>query len=91
MNIMDIIIKWFTIIFLVVFVLSIIVFNIARLFYWIKCFKIKDCSKRDCPFQIFCYKYEEVYTEEDIERITKMLEEKSQNEWKDMKDPKSKT
>lgn len=79
MEIMDIILKWFTIIFLAVFFLSIIVFNVARVFYWIKCFKIEDCSRRDCPFHIFCYKYEEVYTQEDIERITKMLEE----EWGD--------
>ena len=80
---MDIILEWFTIIFLAVFVASIVVFNLARLFYGIKCFKVEDCSHRDCPFRIFCYKYVEAYTDEDIERIMKMLEEKAQNEWKD--------
>jgi len=62
------------------FVAMIVVFNVARVVYWIKCFKIKDCSKRSCRFKVFCYKYYESYTEEDIARIMKMLEENAELE-----------
>lgn len=61
-------------IFMILFVGSIVVFNVARLVYFIKCFKKETCSNRKCNFNIFCYKYQEVYTKEEIERILKMLD-----------------
>lgn len=76
---MNIIYQWLVAIFMVCFVGMIVVFNVARLVYWIKCFKIKDCCKRSCRFKVFCYKYYECYTEEDKERFRKMLDEMVEN------------
>lgn len=72
---LDLIFTWIVYIFLFFFFLSIVVFNVARLVYWIKCFKIEDCCKKSCRFKMFCYKYYEEYTKEDIERLRKMLAE----------------
>lgn len=72
---MDIIVHWSVVIFMILFIAMIVVFNVARFLYWIKCRKIKDCSDRSCRFKIFCYKYYEVYTEEEIKRLRKMIAE----------------
>lgn len=71
---MDIIVHWLMAIFLILFFAMIVVFNVARVFYWIKCFKIKECSKRSCHFKNFCYKYYIEYTEEEIARMRKMID-----------------
>lgn len=78
MSIMDILITirhWLVVIFLILFFAMIIVYNLAWLYYKIKCFKIKDCCNRKCNFKIFCYKYYEKYTDEEIARMRKFLEE----------------
>ena len=62
-------------IFMFLFVAMIVVFNVARVVYWIKCIRIKDCSKRSCRFKTFCYKYYESYSKEEIARLQKFLEE----------------
>ncbi len=72
---MDMILHLFVIIFLILFFTMIIVFNVARFVYWIKCIKIKECSNRKCRFNVFCYKYYEKYTEEEIARLRKMIAE----------------
>ncbi len=72
---MDIIVHLFVVIFLILFITMIVVFNVARFVYWLKCIKIKECSNRKCRFKIFCYKYCVKYTEEEIERLRKMIEE----------------
>lgn len=74
---------WIVNIFMFFFVMMIVVFNVARVVYLIKCFKVKNCSDRHCQFKLFCHKYDEVYTDEEIARILRMLEEKSQNELND--------
>lgn len=72
---MSIILHWIMCIFLILFFAMIAVFNVARFIYWIKCFKLKDCCKRSCRFKIFCYKYYEKYSEEEIARLRKMIDE----------------
>lgn len=72
---MNEILQWIYTIFLVFLAIIIIVFNIARVVYFFKCFKIKDCSNSNCHFKEFCDKYHEVLTEEEKESIRKILEE----------------
>lgn len=72
---MNIILYWFTHIFMFLFIASIVIFNVARVIYWIKCFKLKECSKRSCLFKDFCYKYYMEYTDEEIERVQKMIDQ----------------
>lgn len=71
---MNIVFMWIVYIFLFLFFAMIVVFNVARVIYFIKCIRVKRCSKDSCHFKIFCDKYHEKLTEEDIERIQKMLD-----------------
>lgn len=72
---MNEILQWIYTFFLFGFMAIMIVFNIAHAIYWIKCFKVKTCSKQNCRFKGFCNKYEPVWTDEDIERLEKLIEE----------------
>ena len=82
---------WVVNIFMVFFILMIVVFNVARIVYFIKCFKVKDCSDRHCQFKMFCHKCDEVYTDEEIARILAKLEERHQNECRDLEQIDDKT
>lgn len=64
----------FSIILFCFFVICVI-WNIARFIYFIKCFKIKKCSNRNCKMNFCCDKYKEVITDEEIERLIKMIDE----------------
>lgn len=52
------------------------IWNIPRFVYFLKCFKIKKCSNRECKFNSFCDKYKKILTEEEFERLLKMLDER---------------
>ena len=67
--------EWLFIIFFVGFIAVTIAFNTAHAMYFIKCFKIKKCSNKNCHFKEFCDKYEDVWMQEDIEKINKLIEE----------------
>ncbi len=88
---MNMVAYWVVNIFMVFFILMIVVFNVARIVYFIKCFKVKDCSDRHCQFKMFCHKYDEVYTDEEIARILAKLEERHQNECRDLEQIDDKT
>ncbi len=88
---MNMVAYWVVNIFMVFFILMIVVFNVARIVYFIKCFKVKDCSDRHCQFKMFCHKYDEVYTDEEIARILAKLEERHQNECRDLEQIEGKT
>ncbi len=88
---MNMVAYWVVNIFMVFFILMIVVFNVARIVYFIKCFKVKDCSDRHCQFKMFCHKYDEVYTDEEIARILAKLEERHQNECRDLEQIEDKT
>ena len=57
------------------FIVICVVWNIARFIYFIKCFKIKKCSNRNCRMNFCCDKYKEVLTAEEAEMLLKMLDE----------------
>lgn len=88
---MNMVAYWVVNIFMVFFILMIVVFNVARIVYFIKCFKVKDCSDRHCQFKMFCHKYDEVYTDEEIARILAKLEERHQNECRELEEIDDKT
>lgn len=88
---MNMVAYWVVNIFMVFFILMIVVFNVARIVYFIKCFKVKDCSDRHCQFKMFCHKYDEVYTDEEIARILAKLEERHQNECRELEQIDDKT
>lgn len=69
------ILQWMFIILLIGFMAITVAFNIAHVVYWIKCFKVKDCSKENCRFKEYCNKYEPVWTDEDIEKLEQLISE----------------
>lgn len=60
-------------IFFVAFVMITITFNIACIIYFVKCFRIKQCSNKSCYYKGFCEKYRTVWTKENKERINKLI------------------
>ena len=74
-----IVIEWVFNIAFLVFLLSIpvgAVLSLVELVLDIKCFKKMSCSNRDCRLKAFCLKYRELPTQEDIDELEKMLEER---------------
>ena len=67
--------RWISVIFFAAFVVVTIIFNIAQAVYFIKCFRIKQCSNKNCHFKQFCKKYKKPWTKEDLERINRLIEE----------------
>ncbi len=55
------------------FILTIFVGNFIRIWYWIKCRKIKTCKNKQCRARNYCHKYVEVLTEEDIKRLQELI------------------
>lgn len=47
--------------------------NFMRLFYIIKCHKVKHCSQQKCCCNICCSKYEEVPADEEIQELQELL------------------
>lgn len=53
----------------------IVFYNIVRFMQWIRCFKVKVCSREGCLFEICCCKYEEICAEERLEKLSFLIEE----------------
>lgn len=51
-----------------------VIWNLVHFFYWLKCFKIKTCTSRQCKFKHCCSKWEEVYTGEEKEALLQLVE-----------------
>lgn len=67
----------------------IVFWNIERLVYYIKCYKVGVCSNRKCHFKIYCEKYEEICTKEEFDEIAQLLEDyRKANGLKRLQDPK---
>ncbi len=60
----------------ILFAVYVIVWNIMRFIYWIKCFRVKTCYNRNCIFEISCDKLVETYTKEEKEAMLEMIERK---------------
>lgn len=56
-------------------ILVIVIGNFIRCWYYIKCFKIKKCSDKQCRYNAYCHKYVEVLTQEDKERLQKLIDQ----------------
>lgn len=71
---MGLIFRIFSICFMTYFFTYCVIWNIVRSFYFIKCFKTKDCSNKKCKFNSVCIKYKEVLSKEEIESLLKLLD-----------------
>lgn len=49
--------------------------NVARMIYGIICFRIEECSNRDCYFKCFCNKYNEPISDEELDFLYALLED----------------
>lgn len=56
-------------IYIAIFWTVIVVGNMIRLFVFIKCFKVKNCTKDSCPICTYCKKYHCIMTEEYKEEL----------------------
>lgn len=52
----------------------IILWDIARAVYFFKCVGVKKCSNKKCFAKDTCRKYASVWTEEDIEKLHKLID-----------------
>lgn len=73
---MNIIIDVFFNIFFWYFILITVRFNTIHFICFTKCFRIKECTNRKCYFRDYCNKYVDIPTEEEFDRIEKLLKEK---------------
>ncbi|HBA69451.1 MAG TPA: hypothetical protein DCZ40_08865 [Lachnospiraceae bacterium] len=51
------------------------VWNFIRLGYWIKCFKVKTCTSKQCRFRRSCSKWTETYTKREKEELLHLIEQ----------------
>lgn len=54
----------------------VILYNIGRLAYFIKCLSAQKCCNRKCHFNQYCDKYTEILTEEEFKILENLIEEK---------------
>ena len=66
-------------IFLLAFLLYSFYWNLTRLGSFLACFKVKNCVNNNCVFSGVCPKWEESYTEEEIQELTRQAEELEQD------------
>ena len=62
-------------IFLALFLLYSLAWNIVRFIYFVKCLKITECSNEKCKYKHFCSKYQDMITDEEIEELLKLLDQ----------------
>ncbi len=59
----------------IVFLSCTVPWIVVRLYYFIKCIKVKKCSNRKCRFNQYCYKYQEVLTKEEVDELNRMIDQ----------------
>ena len=69
-------IEWILNIALLLFFALPIVGNVIKLIIWIGCFGKKECDNQDCHLKYFCSKYQETITQEDLDYIDELLNER---------------
>ncbi len=72
---MEIVAGYVFIIIIFLFTIYIVIWNFIHLGYWIKCFKVKTCSSKQCMFHRYCGKWAEMYTEEEIKELLQLIEQ----------------
>ena len=58
------------------FFAGIVVGNIVRAIALFKCLGKKECSNRNCHLKVLCHRYREEITQEDVDSIAEMLNQK---------------
>lgn len=71
-----ILIEWIFNLALLLLLAVIVVGNIMRLIALFKCLRKRKCSDRSCSLKILCHRYQETITQEDLDCITKTLNER---------------
>ena len=66
---------WFGYISLAVVVAFILFLYLVELWYFIKCFKIKRCYDKNCKFHEHCWKYKDIFTKENLEKLLELLDQ----------------
>ncbi|MCM1122369.1 MAG: hypothetical protein NC416_07290 [Eubacterium sp.] len=67
--------KLFRVIALLIPLAAIVIGNLVHGWYRIKCFKVKKCSDRQCRYRLHCPKYKDRLTEEDKDKIEKLIDQ----------------
>lgn len=49
--------------------------DLMWILYLLKCFRVKKCYDRNCRYKTHCNKYRDVLTDEDRERIQKLIDQ----------------
>lgn len=58
------------------FFAGIVIGNIVRVIALFKCFGRRECSNRNCHLKVLCHRYREDITQEDVDSITEMLNQR---------------
>lgn len=58
----------------ILFAVVVVIGNIVRVWYCIKCIGIKDCNNQECRYKGYCSRYKEVITEEEIESLKNLID-----------------
>lgn len=58
----------------ILFAVVVVIGNIVRVWYFIKCIGVKDCNNKECRYKGYCYRYKEVITEAEIESLKNLID-----------------
>lgn len=58
----------------ILFAVVIVIGNIIRLWYFIKCNGVKDCNNQECRYKEYCSRHKEVITEAEIESLKNYID-----------------
>lgn len=58
----------------ILFAVAVVIGNIIRVWYFIKCIGVKDCNNKECRYKGYCSRYKETITEEEIERLKNLID-----------------
>lgn len=59
----------------VIIIVIVIVSNLIRLWYFMKCVGVKSCKNRNCKYSRFCFRHHGGITKEEKEELLKYLEQ----------------
>ena len=73
---LEIIVSYAFVISISLFGIYTVIWNFIHLVYWIKCFKVKTCTSKQCKFRHYCRKWTETYTKEEKEKLLQLIEQR---------------
>ncbi|MDE6389736.1 MAG: hypothetical protein K2L82_18325 [Lachnospiraceae bacterium] len=66
--------KWVGLIIAAISLTTMFVGDLMWIWYLVKCFRVKKCYKRNCRYKTHCRRYVDILTDEDRERIQKLID-----------------